>query len=75
MERGISDEMVLLRTNEHEAVLLTVNKDFGELSYRQETNTLRRHTDSATGLSNQTKAQFVPKPGVSEDLNSLMHLP
>ena len=35
MEPGISDETVLDMANREEAVLLTVDKDFGELVFRQ----------------------------------------
>src|SRR6188472_2803523 len=34
-EPGISDEEVLARANEHKALLLTMDKDFGELVFRQ----------------------------------------
>jgi predicted nuclease of predicted toxin-antitoxin system len=34
MEPSIRDEIVLLRANEHNAFLVTVDKDFGELVYR-----------------------------------------
>ncbi len=35
MEPGITDEVVLQRANEHSALLVTEDKDFGELVYRQ----------------------------------------
>ncbi|MBI5304462.1 MAG: DUF5615 family PIN-like protein [Chloroflexi bacterium] len=35
MESGISDDIVLDRANQAQAVLLTADKDFGELVYRQ----------------------------------------
>jgi predicted nuclease of predicted toxin-antitoxin system len=59
LEPGISDERVLRRTNEQEAVLLTVDKDFGELSYRQKLIHRGVILIRLTGLSNQTKAQVV----------------
>ena len=34
MEPGITDEVVLHRANEHSALLLTEDKDFGELVFR-----------------------------------------
>jgi len=34
MEPGIGDPLVLQRANEHEALLITGDKDFGELVYR-----------------------------------------
>lgn len=36
MELGISDDVVLQRANEHQALLVTEDKDFGELVFRQE---------------------------------------
>ncbi len=59
LEPGISDEMVLKKANEQEAMLLTADKDFGELTSRQN---LKHHgvvLVRLTGLSNQTKAQLV----------------
>ena len=59
MEPGISDEIVLQRANEKEALLLTVDKDFGELTYRQK---LIHHgvvLIRLAGLSNQVKADVV----------------
>lgn len=35
MTPGISDEVVLARTNQEKRVLLTMDKDFGELIFRQ----------------------------------------
>lgn len=35
LEPGIQDEDVLLRSNQAKAVLLTADKDFGELVFRQ----------------------------------------
>jgi predicted nuclease of predicted toxin-antitoxin system len=34
MEPSINDDVVLMRANQHQAVLLTADKDFGELVYR-----------------------------------------
>jgi len=59
MEPGISDETVLKRANDQEALLLTVDKDFGELTYRQK---LIHHgvvLVRLSGLSNQTKAEII----------------
>lgn len=59
MEPGISDEMVLQKANKEGAMLLTADKDFGELTYRQ---MLVHHgvvLVRLSGLSNQTKAQLV----------------
>lgn len=35
MEPGISDDEVLERANDNEALLITLDKDFGELVFRQ----------------------------------------
>src|SRR5436305_11474497 len=58
MEPGISDETVLQRANEQEALLLTVDKDFGELTYRQK---LIHHVVliRLAGPLNKTKAELV----------------
>lgn len=59
MEPGISDDVVLQRANEQNALLITEDKDFGELVYRQRlvhlgVTLLRLH-----GLSSSTKARLV----------------
>lgn len=56
MDPGISDEFVLDEANRRNAVLITVDKDFGELVYRQK----RLHTGvillRLSGLSGPDKA-------------------
>lgn len=59
MEPGISDETVLKNANEQEAMLLTVDKDFGELTYRQKLIHRGVVLIRLAGLSNQTKAELV----------------
>ena len=59
IEPGTSDDNVLAMANKHEAVLLTADKDFGELVYRQ-----RRVTECVVlirlaGQSQVQKAQIV----------------
>lgn len=59
MEPGIDDDTVLERANEHDALLVTEDKDFGEMVFRQElahhgVALLRLH-----GLLSATKAQIV----------------
>jgi predicted nuclease of predicted toxin-antitoxin system len=59
LEPGISDETVLQRANDRGALLLTEDKDFGELTFRQK---LIHHgvvLIRLSGLSNQTKARLV----------------
>lgn len=59
MEPGVSDEAVLELANENGATLLTSDKDFGELVFRQ------RHVSSGvvlirlSGLSTESKARIV----------------
>ncbi len=59
MEPGIPDETVLRKANEQEAVLLTVDKDFGELTYRQKLIHSGVVLIRLAGLSNQTQAELV----------------
>jgi predicted nuclease of predicted toxin-antitoxin system len=59
MEPGIADEIVLQRANENEAILLSADKDFGELTFRQR---LIHHgviLIRLSGLSNQARAELV----------------
>jgi predicted nuclease of predicted toxin-antitoxin system len=58
MEPGISDQIVLQRANEQEALLLTVDKDFGELTYRQKLINHGVVLIRLAGLLNQTKAEL-----------------
>ena len=59
MERGIDDEAILDRANDHQSLLLTQDKDFGELVYRQR----RVHAGVVLirleGLSAESKAGVV----------------
>lgn len=59
MEPSIPDDLVMQRANEHFALLLTEDKDFGELVYRQ--GLIHRGVILArlAGLSSQTKALVV----------------
>ncbi len=59
LESGISDETVLQRANERESLLLTVDKDFGELTYRQKLIHQGVVLIRLAGFSNQTKAEVV----------------
>lgn len=59
MEPGISDEIVLLRADQQNAFLVTEDKDFGELVFRQGlihqgVALVRMH-----GMSSTTKARIV----------------
>ncbi|MBV9863901.1 MAG: DUF5615 family PIN-like protein [Abitibacteriaceae bacterium] len=59
MEPGITDDIVLHRANEHIALLVTQDKDFGELVYRQNLVYLGVILVRLHGLSIATKAQIV----------------
>jgi predicted nuclease of predicted toxin-antitoxin system len=59
MAPGISDETVLQNANEQEATLLTIDKDFGELTYRQKLIHRGVVLIRLAGLSNQTQAELV----------------
>ena len=59
LDPGISDETVLQRANERKTILLTADKDFGELAFRRK---LIHHgvvLIRLSGLSNQTKGELV----------------
>ena len=61
MEPGIPDEIVLQRANEHQALLVTQDKDYGELVYRRGLAHLGVILIRLAGLSPQTKAVTVSK--------------
>ena len=59
MEPGISDELVLTRANQASAMLLTADKDFGELVFRQSRASLGVILVRLAGLSPDRKAKIV----------------
>lgn len=59
MEPGISDETVLNRANQEGAILLTADKDFGELVFRQGLSTSGVVLIRLAGLSVESKAEIV----------------
>ena len=61
MQPGIPDDVVLQRANEHHALLVTEDKDFGELVYRQGLVHLGVILIRLAGLLPQTKARIVSK--------------
>ena len=61
MEPGISDETVLQRANKHKALLITEDKDFGELVYRQNLVHSGVVLLRLMGLLSSTKANTVSK--------------
>jgi predicted nuclease of predicted toxin-antitoxin system len=59
MEPGISDDVVLDRANKEEALLLTADKDFGELIFRQRRLSRGIVLLRLSGLSAAKKAEIV----------------
>lgn len=59
MERGISDDAVLQLGNESKALLLTADKDFGELVFRQRRVTSGVVLIRLAGLLPDSKAEAV----------------
>jgi len=59
MEPSISDDAVLRRANEHNALLVTEDKDFGDLVYRQGLIHLGVVLVRLHGLMSATKARIV----------------
>jgi hypothetical protein len=57
MEPGISDELVLNRSNEANALLLTADKNFGEMVFSRQSNRTGRYIDSAGGLIRREKGR------------------
>ena len=58
---GIPDEHVIQRANEEEALLLTADKDFGELVFRQRRLTQGVVLIRLAGLSPQRKGELTVK--------------
>src|SRR4051812_43324437 len=59
MEPGISDDVVLARANERNALLVTADKDFGELVFRQNLVNHGVVLLRLAGLSSEIKAEIV----------------
>ena len=59
LDPGIEDEAVPLRSRESDAVLLTADKDFGELVFRQRLLHSGIVLIRLTGLGPETKAELV----------------
>jgi predicted nuclease of predicted toxin-antitoxin system len=59
MEPGISDDTVLNLANQENAILLTVDKDFGELVFRLKRITTGVVLIRLSGLSTTRKAEIV----------------
>ncbi len=59
MDPGISDEAILKRANQNNALLLTTDKDYGELIFRQNRISAGVLLIRLTGLSQIEKARIV----------------
>lgn len=59
MEPGISDDVVLALANRENALLLTADKDFGEIAFRQRLHTHGIVLIRLAGLSPSRKAEMV----------------
>src|SRR5947209_14989894 len=59
MEPGITDDLVLSRANDKSALLVTADKDFGELVFRQGQINVGVVLVRLLGLSNEKKAEIV----------------
>jgi predicted nuclease of predicted toxin-antitoxin system len=70
MDPGISDEVVLNIANQEGALLITADKDFGELVYRQKHITSGVILIRLAGLSPLQKAEIVSR-GVNQHQNEL----
>ena len=70
MAPGISDDEVLDMANENEALLLTADKDFGELVYRQHRLMFGIILIRLAGLSLARKAEIVAS-GINQHLEEL----
>jgi predicted nuclease of predicted toxin-antitoxin system len=61
MELSISDEQVLTRANEKDALLITADKDFGEMVFHQNLLTVGVVLLRLAGLSPERKAGIISK--------------
>lgn len=59
MSPGIDDEVILAKANDEQALLVTLDKDFGELVFRQQLIYEGVVLLRLEGLSNETKAAVV----------------
>ena len=72
MQSGIGDDEVLHLANQEGAVLLTADKDFGELVFRQGRITAGVVLIRLAGLSPQRKADVVSE-ALQQHINQLAH--
>jgi predicted nuclease of predicted toxin-antitoxin system len=72
IEPSISDDEVIQRANKERALLLTADKDFGDLVFRQNRIIYGVILIRLSGLSPQNKAEIVTK-AVLEHADELVH--
>jgi len=72
MEPGISDDEVLSLTNLKKSILLTADKDFGELIFRQDKIAKGVILVRLAGLSPEVKAEVVAN-AIREHAGELLH--
>lgn len=72
MEAGISDEIVLTLANREGALLLTADKDFGEMVFRQRPHTHGIVLIRPAGLSPSRKAEIVVS-AIARHVTELSH--
>ncbi|MGC8990532.1 MAG: DUF5615 family PIN-like protein [Verrucomicrobiia bacterium] len=72
MEPGISDDIVLASANREAALLLTADKDFGEMIFRQRLHTHGIVLIRLAGLSPSRKAEIVAST-VNQHATELAH--
>jgi predicted nuclease of predicted toxin-antitoxin system len=72
MEPGISDDIVLASANQEAALLLTADKDFGEMVFRQRLHTHGIVLIRLAGLSPSRKAEVVAS-AVNQHATELPH--
>jgi len=72
MEPGISDDEVLSLTNLKKSILLTADKDFGELIFRQDKIAKGVILVRLAGLSPEVKAEVVAN-AIREHTGELLH--
>ncbi len=70
MEPGISDDIVLDLANQQEAILLTADKDFGELVFRLHRISSGVVLSRLSGLPPSTKADIVSR-AINQHLDEL----
>jgi predicted nuclease of predicted toxin-antitoxin system len=71
-EPSLPDEAVLAMANQRDALLLTADKDFGELVFRQRRVSAGVVLIRLAGLSPATKAMVV-SPAIREHASELQH--